>query len=104
MTHSLKLIALAAALACGTAAGAQNLSVTTDNGGTANATRDCVRDGTSVSATCVTNSTATTANGRTGSRTRTRVTDNGSTTTQINGLTGSGRSTDRGRTLDVTRN
>lgn len=95
----LALIALP--LMAATAAPAQNVTVTGNNGGTLAKSRDCARS--SGSATCATSSTLTSPAGETANwgRERNRTTGNGQSETSIS-RTGPGGETS-GRTRLITR-
>ncbi|WP_417673300.1 hypothetical protein [Pseudodonghicola sp.] len=80
-------------------AAAQSVTVTGNNGGTIQKSRDCLRGGGT--AMCQTSATATTANGQTATRNRTRVTGDGQSTTTVSRIGANGQT--GGRTRQVNR-
>ncbi len=80
---------------------AQNVTVTTGNGGTMTKDRTCMVDGQMV--ICDTMTTGTTAGGQTASRNRQRTVEQGGATTTVTGTGPNGESNTRSRTLLVTR-
>lgn len=91
---SLALLALTLAAPM---APAQTLTVTGNNGGTVQSSRDCARN--PGSANCTTTTTATTANGQTATKQRTRVSGNGSSETTVLRSGPNGESNTRTRRL-----
>lgn len=80
---------------------AQNVTVTTGNGGTMTKDRTCMVDGQMV--ICDTMTTGTTGGGQTASRNRQRTVEQGGATTTVTGTGPNGESNTRSRTLLVTR-
>lgn len=76
---------------------AQNVTVTTGNGGTIDKSRDCIRG--NGAANCETSTTATTAGGQSATKNRLRTTEAGASTTTVTGSGPGGDSKSRTRKL-----
>ena len=101
MTLTRIALAVILPLALTAPAFAQNVTVTTGNGGTMSKNRDCVR-GTG-SANCSTTTAATTAGGQTVSKTHDRTTDASGTSTTVQSTGPNGQSNERSRKVVVSR-
>lgn len=95
------LLALPLALPMDGAASAQSMTVTTQNGGTVQKNRDCVR--VAGQADCHVTTTATTASGQTATKSRARTTTAGQSTTNVSTTGPNGGTNTRGRTVIITR-
>lgn len=100
MIRTLLTAALLALPMAGTVS-AQSLTVTTQNGGTVQKNRDCVR--VAGQADCQVTTTATTAAGQTATKSRARTTTAGQSTTTVSTTGPNGGTNTRGRTVIITR-
>lgn len=99
MTSMKFALALILPLGLAMPAAAQNVTVTTGNGGTVSKNRDCIRG--NGASNCQTSTTATTAGGQSATKDRLRTTDAGGTTTTISGSGPNGQSASKTRKITV---